>query len=84
MLPGKSWDSIYERISDLAQSQGAMMNDGRFVLDYLDRRYERVPVDETVKKTAERYKNYIVLITMRGHITCSKYGTIYDSFYPRK
>lgn len=68
----------------MAQSQGAMMNDGRFVLDYLDRRYERVPVDETVEKTSKRYKKYIVLITMRGHITCSKYGIIYDSFYPRR
>lgn len=24
--------------------------------------------------------NYILLITMKGHITCSKYGNIYDTF----
>ena len=81
---GKSWDRVYEQISDIAQSQGAMMNDGRFVLDYLDRRYKRVPVGTTVDETSKMYKNNIILITMRGHITCSKFGEIYDSFYPRK
>lgn len=77
-----SWDSVYERISDIAQSQGAMMNDGRFVLDYLDRRYERVKPAITVGQTSKKYRHNIVLITMKGHITCSKYGVIYDSFDP--
>lgn len=27
---------------------------------------------------------YTILITMFGHITCSKYGVIYDSFDPRE
>lgn len=80
----RSWDYIYEYISDIAQSQGAMMNDGRFVLDYLDRRYKRVPVEKNVMETVKKYKNNIVLITMRGHITCGKYGVLYDSFYPRR
>lgn len=83
MLHGKSWDNVYENISDIAQSQGAMMNDGRFVVDYLDRRYKRAPVEYTVGETSNAYPKNIVLITMRGHITCSKYGEIYDSFDPR-
>lgn len=69
----KSWDYVYEKISDIAQSQGAMMNDGRFVLDYLNRRYKQVPVKRTVEETAKRYKNNIILITMRSHITCAKF-----------
>ena len=79
---GKSWDYIYEHISTIAQSQGAMMNDRSFILNYLDRRYKRVPVEYTVSETAEKYSRHIVLITTRGHITCSKYGIIYDSSNP--
>lgn len=79
---GKSWDYVYEHLSDIAQSQGAMMNDGAFLLDYLDRRYERVPFKEgsTVYEVAKKYKDNIILITMRGHIVCAKYGRIYDTF----
>lgn len=81
----KSWDMVYEHLSDIAQAQGTMMDDRDFITDYLDRRYERVPVyDETVGDVSNRCKNNIVLITMVGHITCSKYGTIYDSFDPRE
>lgn len=82
---GKSWDRVYEHLSDIAQTQGTMMDDKDFVIQYLDRRYERVPVkNETVGDVSERYCDNIILITMMGHITCSKYGIIYDSFDPRK
>lgn len=81
---GKSWDRVYEHLSDIAQAQGTMMDDRNFIIEYLDRRYERVPVyEETVGEVSERYSDYIVLITMSSHITCSKFGTIYDSFDPR-
>lgn len=81
---GKSWDYVYEHLSDIAQSQGTMMDSREFIVDYLDRRYNRLPVyDETTGDVSDRYKDCIVLITMNGHITCSKYGTIYDSFDPR-
>lgn len=71
---GKSWDYIYEHLSDIAQAQGTMMDDRKFIIDYLDRRYKRVPyVSESVKKMADKYCNNIILITMNGHITCAKY-----------
>ena len=71
----KSWDYIYEKISDIAQSQGMMMDDRDFVLDYLDRRYIRVPFKKgmTVNEVSKKYNNHILLITMKGHIVCSKY-----------
>lgn len=82
---GKSWDYVYEHLSDIAQAQGTMMNDRNFIIKYLDRRYERLPrLRGTVGEVAEEYSDYIILITMNGHITCSKYGVIYDSFDPRK
>lgn len=71
----KSWDYVYEKISNIAQAQGTMMDDRDFILRYLDRRYERVPFKKglTVKEVAKKYKDYIVLITMKGHIVCAKY-----------
>lgn len=77
----KTWDEVYERLSDIAQFQGTMMDDRKFVQKYLDHKYKRVPyVSETVGKVAEDYCENIILITMNGHITCSRYGVIYDSF----
>lgn len=71
----KSWDFIYEKISDIAQSQGTMMDDRNFILNYLDRKYPRVPFKKgmRVNEVAKKYDDYIVLITMKGHIVCAKY-----------
>lgn len=78
---GKSWDYVYEHLSDIAQAQGTMMDDRDFIIDYLDRRYERVPhAYGTVGYISSKYPDNILLITMKGHITCSKYGIVYDSF----
>ena len=78
---GRSWDYVYERLSDIAQSQGTMMDDKNFIIDYLDRRYKRLKyIHGKVGYISKKYKNNILLITMIGHITCSKYGTIYDTF----
>ena len=79
---GKSWDYVYEKLSDIAQAQGTMMDNRDFIIDYLDRRYDRVTAHGKVGEVAERYKDYILLITMRGHITTSIYGIIYDTFNP--
>lgn len=81
----KSWDYVYEHLSDAAQIQGVMMNDANFIVEYLDDRYKRIRnVRGTIGEISEKYRDHIILITMIGHITCSKYGIIYDSFDPRK
>ena len=77
----KSWDQVYDELSDIAQYQGTMMDNRDFIIDYLDSQYERIDVgNETVGIISSEFKNNIVLITMPGHITCSKYGVIYDTF----
>lgn len=77
----KSWDQVYDELSDIAQYQGTMMDNREFIIDYLDSQYERINVrNETVGKIAADFDDCIVLITMPGHITCSKYGVIYDTF----
>ena len=84
MATGKSWDEVYEHLSDIAQFEGTMMDDRKFINRYLSTKYEEVPyLPETVGEVAEDYPDNILLITMNGHITCSKYGVIYDSFDPR-
>lgn len=79
----RSWDSVYDELSDLAQYNGTLMNDGDFVRWYLDTNFERVSnPPQKVKDIARRFGNNIMLCTTKGHIFCIKYGVIYDTFNP--
>lgn len=79
----KSWDNVYDELSDLAQYHGTMFDQRDFVLWYLDSNYEKVPyIPLKVKNVAREYPNNILLCTMKGHICCIKYGIIYDTFDP--
>ena len=81
----KSWDETYERLSDIAQYEGTMMDDRNFVRKYLNHKYKKLPIKgNTVGEVSGEYPDNIILITMGGHITCSKFGVIYDSFDPRE
>ena len=76
-----TWDDTYEHLSNIARLKGVMMDDKYFIQDYLDERYKRVDnIPQYVGEVSWEYKNNIVLITMMGHIVCSKYGVVYDSF----
>lgn len=78
---GNTWDDTYKHLSNLARLQGTMMDDKDFIRNYLDERYERIyDIPRTVGEVAGTYPDNILLITMPAHITCSKYGVIYDSF----
>lgn len=78
---GKSWDETYNELSDIAQSEGILLDDVEFVENYLDDRYERVcHYAKTVDEFIEEYPYGIYLITMDGHITVVIDGTLYDTF----
>lgn len=78
---GNSWDDTYEHLSNIARLNGTMMDDKDFIIKYLDERYKRAnPIPRTVGEVAGAFPDNILLITMNGHIVCSKYGVIYDSF----
>ena len=77
---GKSWDYVYDYLSDIAQYEGTLLDKREFVLNYLDRTYKRLNVKGTVGYVSSMYPRNTLLITMRGHITCSKNGIIYDTF----
>ena len=77
----KSWDYVYDYLSDVAQYEGTLFNNRKFVLNYLDKNYQRLDnMYGTVGAIAGMFPDNILLITMNGHIVCSKYGIVYDTF----
>lgn len=83
----KSWDYVYDYLSDIAQYEGTLLDKKEFVRNYLDRTYQRLyDVNGTVGYVSGMFPNNTLLITMNGHITCSKPDrktgrpTIYDTF----
>ena len=78
---GKSWDYVYDYLSDLAQYEGTLLDKREFVRNYLDRMYKRLDnIKGTVGYISSQYPHNVLLITMNGHIVCSKYGVVYDTF----
>lgn len=78
---GKSWDYVYDYLSDIAQYEGTLFDKRDFVINYLDRTYKRLPaIYGSVGRISAMFPHNTVLITMRGHIVCSKNGVIYDTF----
>lgn len=80
----KSWDYVYDYLSDLAQHEGTLLDKREFVRNYLDRTYQRLNgVYGTVGYVSGMFPNNTLLITVPGHIVCSKNGIVYDTFDPR-
>lgn len=78
---GKSWDQVYDYLSDIAQHEGTLLDKREFVRNYLDRTYQRLNnMYGSVGYISGQFPNNVILITMKGHIVCSKYGIIYDTF----
>ena len=62
---GKSWDETYEKLSDLAQEEGILLDDVRFVENYLDKRYKRqCHYSKTVGEFLQEHSKGIYLLTM--------------------
>ena len=77
----RSWDYVYDYLSDIAQYEGTLFDKKDFVINYLDRTYKRLDgIRGSVVEVSGMFPNNTLLITMRGHIVCSKNGVIYDTF----
>lgn len=77
----RSWDFVYDYLSDIAQYEGTLLDKRDFVIGYLDRTYQRVyGIKGSVGYVSSLFPNNVILITMDSHITCSKFGTVYDTF----
>ncbi len=80
----ESWDNTYIKLSELARRNGTMMDDKDFIRWYLDTNYIRIDDDlELIGEVANKYRDNVMLITTNNHITCSKFGTIYDTYDTR-
>ena len=77
----KTWDKTYEELSDIAQYEGILLDDVKFVENYLDKRYKRqCHYSKTVGEFIDEFHKGTYLITMPGHITCAINGVLYDTF----
>lgn len=78
----KSWSDTYDELSYIAKKNGILLDDVNFVEPLLDYRYNRVKTfkGQTVGDFSETHPIGTYLITMNGHITVLKNGTIYDTF----
>ena len=81
----RSWDDVYDELSELAKEQGIILDDIRFVEPYLDSKYRRTCYKKRGSTmTLGEFMHYrpfgIYLITMQGHITCVKDGVLYDTW----
>lgn len=77
----KSWDYVYDYMSDLAQLEGTLFDKKDFVIKYLDETFHRLyGIYGTVGEVSGMFPNSTLLITMDGHIVCSKNGVVYDTF----
>lgn len=76
-----SWDKAYDLLSDSARELGLMQSDVNAIEEYLDMRYDRVPIyEDTVGEFIKNNPRGTYLITMPGHITVLKNGINYDTF----
>lgn len=87
LATGRSWDETYVELSRFARAQGVMLDEVRYIDEYLDRKFEKVYKNDqkskiTVAEFLNKHPHGIYLITMAGHITCGIDGIIYDTFDP--
>lgn len=85
LAQGKTWDIVYDELSQLAKEKGMLFSDAEFVEGYLDSLYPRTCYQNngltmTVGEFVENNPTGLFLVTMRGHITCVKNGILYDTF----
>lgn len=81
----RSYDDVYDELSDLAQLNGTLLDKRDFVRWYLDNHFIRIKNPPyRVRDVVKEFKNHIVLCTMKGHITCINgfKKKIYDTFNP--
>lgn len=78
---GKSWDSVYDELSDEAQAKGTLLDKKDFVRGYLDAHFKRIEYPPyKVYQVAQKYKNRVVICALYNHLVCVKFGRVLDTF----
>lgn len=85
LVTEKSWDQVFEELSDFAQKEAITFSEIEFINEYLSNLYPRWCQDEKIN-TLEDFLDMKLkgryLVTMSGHITCVIDGICYDTFDP--
>ena len=80
----KSWDYVYDYLSDIAQYEGTLLDKKEFVTNYLDRTYQRLKnIKGSVGYVSGLFPYNTLIIAAKSHLVCSKQGVIYDTFDSR-
>lgn len=80
----KSWDYVYDYLSDLAQYEGTLLDKKEFIIKYLDKTFYRLNgIYGTIGEVSGMYPNETLLISSSSHLCCSKNGIVFDTFDPR-
>ena len=58
----KTWDETYKELSEIAQSQGILLDDVKFVEDYLDKRYKRQCLQNIDSQVRILYSTPILIV----------------------
>ena len=78
---GISWEECQEKLSYFAKQKATLLNDAKFVEEYLDERYPRKCCDNmTVREFARECPKGHFVVTMKGHITAIIDNIIVDTF----
>ena len=73
----KSWDYVYDYLSDIAQYEGTLLDKREFVRGYLDRMYQRLNgFHGTVGQVSALFPDNTILITMHGHILADRKSVV--------
>lgn len=84
LATNRTWDDAYKELSEQARKRGMMMDNVKFIEDYLDERFDRVcNYSHTVGEFMEENPHGIYVISMPGHLTCVIDGVNYDIFDTR-
>ena len=83
VLTNRTWNDVFDELSDLAGDVGQMFDRVEFVEDYLDNRYPReCHYAKTIGEFAKEYPVGRYAVSTNGHITAIIDGKIIDTFDP--
>ena len=83
LLTGRSWDEVYDEITDIASDNRLMFDSVEFVEQYLDNRYPReCHYSKTLEEFIAEHPKGKYAVSMDGHLTAVIDGICYDTFNP--
>lgn len=83
----QTWDDTYEELIKFARPRAIMPDEADYIDEFLEKKFEKSFCQncrnkKTVGEVVDMFPRGTYLITMKGHITCIKDGSIYDTFDP--